>query len=43
MDLNLKNKVAVVTGSSKGIGYSIAKDFLLEGAIVAICARKRKI
>lgn len=42
MDLNLKNKVAVVTGSSKGIGYSIAKDFLLEGAIVAICARNEK-
>lgn len=42
MDLNLKNKIAVVTGSSKGIGYSIAKDFLLEGAIVAICARNEK-
>ncbi|MEM1484334.1 SDR family oxidoreductase [Oscillospiraceae bacterium PP1C4] len=39
MDLGLKNKVAVVTGASKGIGFAAAKEFLMEGARVAICAR----
>jgi NAD(P)-dependent dehydrogenase (short-subunit alcohol dehydrogenase family) len=39
MDLGLQNKVAVVTGASKGIGFEIAKSFLQEGCRLAICAR----
>src|SRR5476649_2079619 len=32
----LKNKVAVITGASKGIGASIAKHFAAEGASVVV-------
>ena len=39
MDLGLKDKNALVTGGSKGIGLAIAELFAAEGANVAICAR----
>ena len=39
MDLGLKDKVAVVTGSSRGIGLAIARSLVAEGCRVTICAR----
>ena len=37
--MNLKDKVAYITGGSKGIGYGIAKTLLNEGMRVAITSR----
>lgn len=39
MDLNLKSKKVFVSGSSRGIGFYIAKKFIEEGAEVIINAR----
>jgi len=37
--MRLENKVAIVTGASSGIGISIAKRFLEEGAMVVLLGR----
>jgi NAD(P)-dependent dehydrogenase (short-subunit alcohol dehydrogenase family) len=40
MDLNLKNKVAIVTGGSRGIGRAAAAALLKEGAAVMIASKR---
>ena len=39
MDLGLTNKVAMVGGASKGLGFAVAKALAAEGAHVVIAAR----
>ena len=40
MDVRMDGRVAVITGSSTGLGFAMAKEFAASGASVALLARK---
>jgi len=42
MDLHLTDKVALITGSSRGLGLASARALTREGARVSLCARHRQ-
>lgn len=42
MDLLLKDKVAIITGGSVGIGLAVAKGLAAEGVHLALCARNEE-
>ena len=39
MDLGLRDKVAIITGSSRGLGLATARALVAEGCHVSISAR----
>jgi 3-oxoacyl-[acyl-carrier protein] reductase len=42
LDLNLKGKVAMVGGASKGLGFAVARALAADGAQISIASRNRQ-
>ncbi|WP_329349552.1 SDR family oxidoreductase [Streptomyces sp. NBC_01261] len=42
MDLGLKNRVYVVTGGTRGLGYAVARELVADGAKVLVTGRDEK-
>jgi 3-oxoacyl-[acyl-carrier protein] reductase len=42
MDLGLKDKVLLLAASSKGLGFGIARQAAMEGAVISLGSRNRK-
>ncbi len=42
MDLGLTDKIVLITGASRGLGYAAAQQFLLEGALTIINSRSEE-
>ncbi|MCH5198679.1 MAG: 3-oxoacyl-ACP reductase FabG [Oscillospiraceae bacterium] len=40
--MDLQNKVAIITGGSRGIGLAVVEAFLAEGAAVVLCASRKE-
>ena len=39
MDLELNNRIAIITGGAKGIGEAVTRTFAAEGAVACILGR----
>lgn len=43
MDLQLKDKRAIVTGGGTGIGFAVARELAREGASVVVTSRRADV